>query len=141
MPCLRFTKSQKKPRPKERKDRVSGAHPKPHSGVPEKKGVFQSFLRERWLTKTPRLVAQRQIFCFKSAIPNCLLTMTSSKPHGINSRRIWEIDFYPVWVLGRVVFSLYGCQTPAQHWIKILHPWVQKLNPVLVSIIVNPRLP
>ena len=23
--------------------------------------------------------------------------------------------------------SLYGCQTPTQHWIKILHPWVQEL--------------
>ena len=42
-----------------------------------------------------------------------------------------EIDFYPVRVLGRVVFSLYGGQTPAQHWIKILHPWVQELYPVL----------
>ena len=43
----------------------------------------------------------------------------------------WEIDFYPVRVLGRVVFSLYGCPTPAQHWIRILHPWVQEIYPVL----------
>ena len=42
-----------------------------------------------------------------------------------------EIDFYLVWVLGRVVFSLYWCQTPAQHWRKILHPWVQEFYPVL----------
>ena len=34
-------------------------------------------------------------------------------------------------VLGRVVFSLYECQTPTQHWIKILHPWVQEFYPVL----------
>ena len=27
--------------------------------------------------------------------------------------------------------SLYGCQTPAQHWIKILPPWVQEFYPVL----------
>ena len=27
--------------------------------------------------------------------------------------------------------SLYGCQTPAQHRIKILHPWVQEVYPVL----------
>ena len=26
----------------------------------------------------------------------------------------WEINFYPVRVLGGVAFSLYGCQTPAQ---------------------------
>ena len=43
----------------------------------------------------------------------------------------WEIDVYPVRVLRRAVFSLYGCQTPAQHWIKILHPWVQEFYPVL----------
>ena len=29
------------------------------------------------------------------------------------------------------MFSLYVCQTPAQHWIKILHPWVQEFYPVL----------
>ena len=34
-------------------------------------------------------------------------------------------------VLGRVVFSLCGCQTPAQHRIKILHPWVQEFYPIL----------
>ena len=27
--------------------------------------------------------------------------------------------------------KLRGCQTPAQHWIKILHPWVQEFYPVL----------
>ena len=27
--------------------------------------------------------------------------------------------------------SLYGCQTPGQHWIKILHPWVQEFYPLL----------
>ena len=27
--------------------------------------------------------------------------------------------------------SLWGCQTPAQYWIKILHPKVQKFYPVL----------
>ena len=43
----------------------------------------------------------------------------------------WETDFYPVRVLGSVVLSLCGCQTPAQHWIKILHPWVQEFYPVL----------
>ena len=43
----------------------------------------------------------------------------------------WETDLYPARVLGRVVFSLCGCQTPAQHWIKILHPWVQEFYPVL----------
>ena len=29
------------------------------------------------------------------------------------------------------MFSLYGCQTPAQHWIKILPPWVQEFYPAL----------
>ena len=42
----------------------------------------------------------------------------------------WETDFYPVWVLGRVIFSLCRCQARAQHWIKILHPWVQEFYPV-----------
>ena len=43
----------------------------------------------------------------------------------------WEPDFYPVLVLGGIVLSLRGCRTPAQYWIKILHPWVQKFYPVL----------
>ena len=34
-------------------------------------------------------------------------------------------------VLGRAVLSLCGCQTTAQHWIKILHPGVQEFYPVL----------
>ena len=34
-------------------------------------------------------------------------------------------------VLGGNVRSLWGCQTPAQYWIKIAHPWVQKFYPVL----------
>ena len=38
--------------------------------------------------------------------------------------------FFPVLVLG-IVLSLWGCQTPAQHWIKIVHPSVQKLYPIL----------
>ena len=33
-------------------------------------------------------------------------------------------------VLGELLFSLYRCQTPAQRWIKILHPWVQEFYPV-----------
>ena len=32
---------------------------------------------------------------------------------------------------GGIVLALWGCQTPAQYWIKIVHPWVQKLYPVL----------
>ena len=28
----------------------------------------------------------------------------------------WETKFHPVWVLGRVVLSLWVCQTPAQYW-------------------------
>ena len=37
---------------------------------------------------------------------------------------IWESDFDPsAGVICR-------CQTPAQHWMKILHPWVQELYPV-----------
>ena len=34
-------------------------------------------------------------------------------------------------VLGGIVLALWGCQTPAQYWIKIVHPWVQKFYPVL----------
>ena len=43
----------------------------------------------------------------------------------------WETDFYPVRVLGGIVLALGGCQTPAQYWIKIVHPWVHKFYPVL----------
>ena len=32
---------------------------------------------------------------------------------------------------GGIVLGLGGCQTPAQYWIKIVHPWVQKFYPVL----------
>ena len=57
-------------------------------------------------------------------------------PQGLYNRSnpknlLWEIDFYPVGVLGWVVFSLYGRQTPARHWIKNLHPRVQEFYPVL----------
>ena len=44
---------------------------------------------------------------------------------------LWETDFYPVPVLGRIALSLRGFQTAAQYWIKIVHPWVQKFYPVL----------
>ena len=47
------------------------------------------------------------------------------------SNNTWETDFYPVLVLGGVALSLRGRQTPAQYWIKIMHPWVQKIYPVL----------
>ena len=30
----------------------------------------------------------------------------------------------------RIALSPRGCRTPAQHWIKIVHPWVQKFYPV-----------
>ena len=43
--------------------------------------------------------------------------------------------FYPVRVPGRVVLSLslslWGWQTAAQYWIKILHLWVQTVYPAL----------
>ena len=45
--------------------------------------------------------------------------------------KTWLIDFYPMLVLGRSVLSLRGSQTPAQYWIKIVHPQVQKFYPVL----------
>ena len=38
---------------------------------------------------------------------------------------LWETDFYPVRLLGGFVLALWGCQTPAQYWIKIVHRWVQ----------------
>ena len=43
----------------------------------------------------------------------------------------WETDFYPVRVLGGIVLALWGCHTPAQYWIEIVHLWVQKFYPVL----------
>ena len=48
----------------------------------------------------------------------CWWTMTNT---------MWETDICPVLVLGRIVLFLGGCRTPAQCWIKIVHPWVQKL--------------
>ena len=38
---------------------------------------------------------------------------------------------YPVLVLGRHAVALLRCQTSAQYWIKIVHPWVQIFYPVL----------
>ena len=32
--------------------------------------------------------------------------------------------------LGGIVLSLWGCQAPTLYWIKIAHPWVQKMYPV-----------
>ena len=43
----------------------------------------------------------------------------------------WETNLCPVLVLGSIVFSLWGCQSPAQYRIKIVHPWVQIFYPVL----------
>ena len=40
----------------------------------------------------------------------------------LNPGFTWETDFYPVPLLGRIVLSLWGCRTPAQYWIKIVHP-------------------
>ena len=39
--------------------------------------------------------------------------------------------FYPVLVLGRIELFLWGCRTPAQYWIKIVHLSVQKFFPIL----------
>ena len=43
----------------------------------------------------------------------------------------WGSDFCPVRLLGGIVLALWGCQTPARYWIKIVHPWVQKFHPAL----------
>ena len=43
----------------------------------------------------------------------------------------WQFLFHPMRVPGGIVLVPWGCQTPAQHWIKIVHPWVQKCYPVL----------
>ena len=43
----------------------------------------------------------------------------------------WETDSYPVLVPGGTALFLWGCQTAAQYWIKIAHPWIQKFCPVL----------
>ena len=51
-------------------------------------------------------------------------------PH-VFAQKSRETDFYPVQVLGGVVLSLWGWQTAAQYWIKVLHAWVQKLYPIL----------
>ena len=49
----------------------------------------------------------------------------------IFGRHFWEIDSYPLRVLGTVVDLPKRMTNPAQHWIKILHPWVQEFYPVL----------
>ena len=68
--------------------------------------------------RTP-FVAGRSFLLFLDRFPCLLLTFH------------WETDFYPVRVLGAIVLALRGCQTPAQYWIKIVHPWVPKFYPVL----------
>ena len=50
---------------------------------------------------------------------------------GFWGRKLWETDFYPVLVPGRFALSLWGCRAPAQYWIKIVHPWVQRFYPAL----------
>ena len=41
-------------------------------------------------------------------------------------------QFLPSAVARRgIVLALSGCQTPAQFWIKIVHPWVQRFYPML----------
>ena len=51
-----------------------------------------------------------------------------ARTHNLSS---WETDFYPMRVLGGIVLALWGCQTPAQYWIKIVQLWVPKFYPVL----------
>ena len=43
----------------------------------------------------------------------------------------WETGFYQVLVLRGIALFLWGCQTPTQYRIKIVHPWAQKYYPVL----------
>ena len=62
---------------------------------------------------------------------NCASEVELQHSLFLPSGRHWETDFYPVWVLGGVVVCLWWWQTAVQHWIKLLHPWVQKLYPVL----------
>ena len=46
--------------------------------------------------------------------------------NGVGNRLLSSADVgKELWI------CLYGCQTPAQHWIKILHPCVQRFYPVL----------
>ena len=52
----------------------------------------------------------------------------------MSNKMIWKstivgTDFYPLRILLGVVLDLKGCQTPAQYWIRILHPWVQEFCP------------
>ena len=87
--------------------------------------TFALLLTETHKSENSRRLRLSEIPCWKG----CLANFDAA---GKNSGSMkWEIGFYPVWVLGRVAFSLYGCQPQAQHWIKILHPWVQEFYPVL----------
>ena len=53
----------------------------------------------------------------------------------------FAVVFLVLGLFGRLIFiqcgcwgeicSRWGCQTPAQYWITIVHPWVQKFYPVL----------
>ena len=51
------------------------------------------------------------------------------KPKG--ERFLWETILYPVLVLRGIALFLWGCQTPARHWIKIVHSCVQNVYPIL----------
>ena len=68
---------------------------------------------------------------FLSFLSQDTILQKMSRAHTAHPGIHWETDIYPVQALGRAAFSLCGCQTPAQHWIKILHPWVQEFYPVL----------
>ena len=43
----------------------------------------------------------------------------------------WETDFSQCWYWGELRSPYEVAKTPAQYWINIVHPWVQKLYPVL----------
>ena len=83
-------------------------------------------LQSHQMHKVPRFLARENAkvpWNFGATLPR-----TSSPP----SVRFSVGDrFYPALVLGGVVLSLWGCQTPAQYWIKLSHPWVQQFYTVL----------
>ena len=95
-------------------------------------------LPSRWLTWLEWGVQLRTIGSWVSVVHQSLgALLTPEDLHGQRPWKfcqkspsrlvLWETDFYPVPVPGGTLLSLWGCQTPVQYWIKIVHPRVQKI--------------
>ena len=120
-PCLEATFDSRLPSPK-----LSPKMP-PKLSLPHKRGLF-FLVQNDWVLENLYWKVFWRTISYNFIFFNVIFDPHMSK---IEAKHKWSTDFYPVRVLGGIVLALWGCQTPAQYWIKIVHPWVQKFYPVL----------